>query len=158
MTEKKFFAYKLFLSLNISDFNLFLCENCNAPSPPATHLFPSNPPLKVEVLSSPPYWKFGWRLNPLQKGGGCPLWYSPPLITAPTTHFSNFLFSICEYLPIVSLFLIAILEPLIFMIFRTFIWLRSYKKTHVHTLVKINGCTYFHLSFLIRGGRGRAST
>ena len=96
MTEKKFFAYKLFLSLNISDFNLFLCENCNAPSPPATQLFPSNPPLKVEVLSSPPYWKFGWRLNPLQKGGGCPLWYSPPLITAPTTHFSNFLFSICE--------------------------------------------------------------
>ena len=34
-------------------------------------LFPSNPPLKVEVLSSPsPLSKFGWRLNPLplQKG------------------------------------------------------------------------------------------
>ena len=29
MTEKNIFAYKLFLSLNISDFNLFLCENCN---------------------------------------------------------------------------------------------------------------------------------
>ena len=27
MTEKNIFAYKLFLSLNISD--LFLCENCN---------------------------------------------------------------------------------------------------------------------------------
>ena len=38
-----------------------------------TPLFPSNPPLKVEVLSSPPLWKFGWRLNlpPLcRKGGG----------------------------------------------------------------------------------------
>ena len=32
MTEKNVFAYKLFLSLNISDFNLFLCENCNPPS------------------------------------------------------------------------------------------------------------------------------
>ena len=43
MTEKNIFAYKLFLSLNISDFNLFLCENCNplkkvTPSFPATHL------------------------------------------------------------------------------------------------------------------------
>ena len=42
MTEKNIFAYKLFLSLNVSDFNLFLCENCN-------------PPLKVEVLSRPPF-------------------------------------------------------------------------------------------------------
>ena len=31
MTEKNIFAYKLFLSLNISDFNFFLCENCNLP-------------------------------------------------------------------------------------------------------------------------------
>ena len=29
MTEKDIFAYKPFLSLNISDLNLFLCENCN---------------------------------------------------------------------------------------------------------------------------------
>ena len=34
-------------------------------------LFPCNPPLKVEVLSSPPFWKFGWRLNPpAERGGG----------------------------------------------------------------------------------------
>ena len=34
MTEKNIFAYKLFLSLNNSDFNLFfLCGNCNPPSP-----------------------------------------------------------------------------------------------------------------------------
>ena len=32
MTEKNAFACKLLLSLNISDFNLFLCENCNPPS------------------------------------------------------------------------------------------------------------------------------
>ena len=42
MTEKNIFAYKLFLSLNISDFNLFLCENCNPPE--KSHpLFPSSP-------------------------------------------------------------------------------------------------------------------
>ena len=29
-------------------------------------LFPSNLPLKVEVLPSPPFWKFGWRFR---KGG-----------------------------------------------------------------------------------------
>ena len=29
MPDKNIFAYKLFLSLNILDFNLFLCENCN---------------------------------------------------------------------------------------------------------------------------------
>ena len=42
MTEKNIFACKLFLSLNISDFN-FLCENCNnlwKKSPPS---FPANP-------------------------------------------------------------------------------------------------------------------
>ena len=31
MTEKNIFAYKPFLTLNISDFDLFLCENCNPP-------------------------------------------------------------------------------------------------------------------------------
>ena len=42
MTEKDIFAYKLFLSLNISDINLFLCDNCNPPE--KSHpLFPSNP-------------------------------------------------------------------------------------------------------------------
>ena len=46
MTEKNIFACNLFLSLNISDFKFF-CENC-------IPLFPSNPPLKVEVLTSPP--------------------------------------------------------------------------------------------------------
>ena len=79
MTEKDIFAYKLFLSLNISDFNLFLWENC-IPPPPWKKLSPlsQQPPLKAEVLPRPPFWKFGWRLNPpLQKawgvGGGCPL-------------------------------------------------------------------------------------
>ena len=63
MTEKNIFAYKLFLSLNISDFN-FLCENCNSSWKKSPPLFPSYPPLKVEVLSSPPsFWKFGWRFN-----------------------------------------------------------------------------------------------
>ena len=42
MTEKNIFAYKLFLSLNISDFNLFLCKNCT-PLKKSHPLFPSNP-------------------------------------------------------------------------------------------------------------------
>ena len=59
MTEKNIFADQLFLPLNISDFNLFLSENCTPPPPPEkSHpLFPSNPSLKVEVLSSPPFLK-----------------------------------------------------------------------------------------------------
>ena len=52
ITNKNIFTYKLFLSLNISDFNL-LCDNCTPPPPKkVTTLFPSNPPLKVETLSS----------------------------------------------------------------------------------------------------------
>ena len=72
MTEKNIFAHKLFLSLNTSDFNLFLCENCNTPekSHPSP-LFPRNPPLKVEVLSSPPFWKIWLEAqSPCRKGGG----------------------------------------------------------------------------------------
>ena len=62
ITTKNIFAYKLFLSLNISDFNL-LCDNCTPThwrkSPPLSQ----QPPLKVVVLSSLPFFKFGWRLN-----------------------------------------------------------------------------------------------
>ena len=46
------------------------CENCNLPPHPlkkATPLFTSSPPLKVDVLSNPPFWKFGWR--PYKKRG-----------------------------------------------------------------------------------------
>ena len=43
------------------------------PCPPpekSLPLFPSNPPLKVEfLLSPPPFWKFGWRLNPPAETG-----------------------------------------------------------------------------------------
>ena len=52
----------------------FLCENWTPPLPPEkSHpLFPSNPFLKVEALSSPPFWKFGRRFNllPAERGGG----------------------------------------------------------------------------------------
>ena len=63
MTEKNIFAYKLFLSLDISDFNSFLCENCNRSwkkSPPLSQ----QPPLKVEVLSSPPFLKIWLEAQP----------------------------------------------------------------------------------------------
>ena len=74
MTEENIFAYKL-LSLNISDFNFSFCENCNPlPLKKVTDLFPSNPPLKVEVLSSPSFLKIWLEVQPLppaEKGGGC---------------------------------------------------------------------------------------
>ena len=44
MTEKNIFVYKLFLSLNISDFSLFsFCKNCNTPLRKVTSSFPANP-------------------------------------------------------------------------------------------------------------------
>ena len=62
--EKNIFAYKPFFPLNISDFNFFgVCENCNPSPEEVTPLFPSNLPLKVEVLSSAG-----------GGGGGCTLW------------------------------------------------------------------------------------
>ena len=74
---KNIFAYKLFLSLNIPDFNLFLCKNCNPP--PLKKVSPSSPlsqqpPLKDEVLSSPPFLNIWLEAQlPPKKGGGCPL-------------------------------------------------------------------------------------
>ena len=63
-TEKTIFAHKHFLSLNISDFNLFFMWKLQPPPDKSHPLFPNNP-LKVEVLSSPPsFWKYGCRLNP----------------------------------------------------------------------------------------------
>ena len=73
MTEKDVFAYKLFLSLNVSDFNLYLCENFNPPSP-----WKSHPLLKVDVLPSTPLFKNlvgGWTFPCRKGGGGCTLCY-----------------------------------------------------------------------------------
>ena len=71
MTEKNIFAHKHFLSLNISDF-IFYVKIANCPPEKKSPLFPSNLPLKAEVLSSPPFWKFGWSFNlpppPSRKG------------------------------------------------------------------------------------------
>ena len=59
MTGKNDFAYKLCLPLNISDFNLFLCENCNFP--PLSQQLPSKswglikpPSLKICLEAQPP--------------------------------------------------------------------------------------------------------
>ena len=75
MTEKNIFAYKLFLSSNISDFNYFFFVELAAPPKKSHLLFPSNLPLKVEVLSSPPFLKIWLEVQPplpppQQKGEG----------------------------------------------------------------------------------------
>ena len=62
-TKKNFFAYKLFLSLNISDFNLLLCENCNPRLIKVTPVSQQSP-LKVEVLSSIPFMKIWLEAQP----------------------------------------------------------------------------------------------
>ena len=69
MTEKNIFVYKLFLSLKISDFSLFVClfvfcffVKIVTPLKKVTPVFSSNPPLKVENLVG--------GLTPQQKGGG----------------------------------------------------------------------------------------
>ena len=73
------------MSLNIPDFSLFFVEKIATPPEKSHPLFPSNPPLQMEALSSPPlFWKFGRRLNPLppsrpqQKGGRCTLYKLSP--------------------------------------------------------------------------------
>ena len=87
MTEKNTFAYKPFLSLNISDFNNFYVKTAT-PLPPlkkVTSLFPSNSPLKVEALSSSlPLFENWLEVQPpppplLKIGGGSPPPPPPPL-------------------------------------------------------------------------------
>ena len=70
ITEKNIFAYKLFLSLNISDFNSFLCENCTPPE--KSHPPPSNLPSKSwGPVKPPPLFKnLVGGSTPLQNGGG----------------------------------------------------------------------------------------
>ena len=63
MTEKNIFAYKLFLSLNILDFNLFFNKHSN-PLKKVTLLFCSNLTLKVEVLSSLSFFKIWLEVQP----------------------------------------------------------------------------------------------
>ena len=82
LTEQSIHLDKLFLSLNISDFRCFI-KKLHAPLKNVTPFFPSNPPLKPEVLSStpppppPPFWKFGKSFNhpPSRRGAMCTLWY-----------------------------------------------------------------------------------
>ena len=68
MTEKNIFVYNFFLSLNISDFSGVFCKIAT----PWKRLAPlfQQPPLKVEVLSNPPFWKFGRRFNPPSRKAG----------------------------------------------------------------------------------------
>ena len=83
MTEKNIFDYKLFFSLNISDFNFYV--KIAHPPPPLEKVipvFPSNPLLKVEVLSNPPFLKIWLETQlPCREGGGrvkvdtMTLWY-----------------------------------------------------------------------------------
>ena len=58
MTEQNIVVYKHFCREIFQILVYFLYKNCTCPSPPSpkkiTPLLPRNPPLKIEVLSSPP--------------------------------------------------------------------------------------------------------
>ena len=68
MTEKNSFAYKLFLSLNTSDFNFFFMWQLQLPLKKVT-------PSKSWGLVKPPplFEKIGWRLIPPAEKGECTL-------------------------------------------------------------------------------------
>ena len=78
MTEKNIFAYKLFLSLNISDFNLFLCENCNPCLIKVTPSFPATPSKSWGPVK-PPFLKIWLKAQPSPaERVGCTLWACCP--------------------------------------------------------------------------------
>ena len=61
-SPKNIFVYKLLLSLNISDFKFFYVKTA---APWKKYIALSQqPPLKIEILSNPHFWKFRRRLNP----------------------------------------------------------------------------------------------
>ena len=71
MTEKIFlfifFCHQIFLTSFY-----FFCKIATSPLKKLSPLFQQPPPLKLEGLSSPPFWKFGRRLTPplpSRKGG-----------------------------------------------------------------------------------------
>ena len=70
MTEKNIFAHKLFLSLNISDFDLFFMWKLQLPLEKVTPPISQQLPLKVEFLSSPPILKLWLEAQPPCRRGG----------------------------------------------------------------------------------------
>ena len=66
--RKKYFPYKRFLSLNILVFNLFFMWKLQPPTLEKSHpLLSQQSPSNSWGLAKPPspFWKFGWRLDPL---------------------------------------------------------------------------------------------
>ena len=92
MTEKNIFAYKLFLSLNMLYFILFFMRQLQSTPPQKSHpLFPSNLPLKLKVLSSPPLFEnlVGGSTPPCRKGGGPHYEYLYKTIKVRSTHCNS---------------------------------------------------------------------
>ena len=80
LAEKSISVHKPFLSLNISDLVFFYLKMANPVWKRSPPLFPSNPPLKMEILSSPIFENLVGG-SPQQYGGrwgegGSTLWFS----------------------------------------------------------------------------------
>ena len=75
MTEKNIFAYKLFLPLNISDFNSFFMWQLQPPLKKVTPSFPATPSKSCGPVK-PPLLKIWLEAQPpslAERGGGCTL-------------------------------------------------------------------------------------
>ena len=70
--EKNIFVY-VFCHY-IFQISVYFLLKLQPPSKKVTPLFPSKLPLKIEVLSSPPFWILGRRFNPPSREWGCTLW------------------------------------------------------------------------------------
>ena len=71
MTEKNIFVYKLFLTLNISDFILFFCRIATLPGKCYSPFFQQSPSQSWSPLKPPPFWKFRGRFKPPSRRSGC---------------------------------------------------------------------------------------
>ena len=163
MTEKNILAYKLFLSLNISDLNLFFMWKLQYPPP----LWKKSPPLSQQPPSKSwgpfkpptPFWKFGWRLNPpsSRKDGGCTL-YMYMLYIYYIYHI-YIIYIYILYLYIIYIYYMYIYIKCIHSICITYIYIYIYivyiiyiySETRLRTCPKFSHITFFMGSEVNRG-------
>ena len=85
MIENNIFVYKLFLSLNISDFNFCKIATPWKKLPPS---FPATPLSKLRSYEAPPFWKLGRGFNPPKTLVGGLIHYGSG-VTPSKVYYSN---------------------------------------------------------------------
>ena len=135
ITKKNVFAHKLFLSLNISDFNL-LCHNC-IPSPwkKSSSSFPATPSKSWDPVK-PPFFYIWLEAqpppSPCRKGGGSG---TQPHYEAPGNLLIREVRVTCSKLDLDQLIQIQVMESVSDKIFKIYIYIKSSSLWH-HQLGK----------------------